>query len=309
MIEENLNLYKIFYEVAKAESFTDASKALYISQPAISKSIKTLEHNLGTILFVRNSRGCQLTEEGQLFFHHVKEAFSILENGKKELSTRTTLGIGHITIGVSTTLCKYLLLPYLQTFIKENPHIQISIKCQSSAESFTHINDSSLDLAVVGCTEVPQKWPFYKLTDLNYIFVASHSYLQTMQQRGFFSTPDLLKNGNLMLLDKNNNSRIFIDEYLNSHSIPINNVLDVTNLDLILDFCKIGMGIGCVIKEFICEELKNQSLLELPIFEPFHTRIAGFIHAPSLPKNHVAYKFLESISPTFLNTSSNRTKG
>ncbi len=295
MLEENLNQYKIFYEVAKAESFTEAAKTLYISQPAISKSIKTLEHNMGTVLFVRNSRGCRLTEDGQLFFHHVKEAFSILENGRREISTRAGLGIGHITIGVSTTLCKYLLLPYLQTFIKENPHIQISIKCQSSAESFTHINDSSLDLAVVGCTDIPKKWPFYKLTDLNYIFVASHSYLHTMQQRGYSTTYDLLKNGNLMLLDKNNNSRIFIDEYFNSHSIPINNVLDVTNLDLILDFCKIGMGIGCVIKEFITQELLEQTLLELPISEPIIPRIAGFIHSPALPANHLVHKFLQTV--------------
>ena len=118
-MEQNLSQYKIFYEVAKAGNISKAAKELYISQPAISKSISNLENELQTHLFERTSRGVSLTEEGQLLFHHVSDAFHSLEAGEAELSRIRDMGLGHLTIGVSTTLCRYRLLPYLKTFIAQ----------------------------------------------------------------------------------------------------------------------------------------------------------------------------------------------
>ena len=77
-MEQNLPLYKIFYEVAKTENISRTSKELYISQPAISKSISKLESNLKTTLFTRNSRGVQLTEDGRMLYKHVQAAFDTL---------------------------------------------------------------------------------------------------------------------------------------------------------------------------------------------------------------------------------------
>ena len=69
-MDQNLSQYRIFYAVAKAGNISRAAKELYISQPAISKSISKLEDSLNTVLFTRNSRGVQLTDEGQVLFEH-----------------------------------------------------------------------------------------------------------------------------------------------------------------------------------------------------------------------------------------------
>ena len=109
---QSLSSYRIFYTVAKTQNISKAAKELYISQPAISKSIQKLEESLGCELFRRSSRGVLLTEEGELLFTHVSSAFETLTLGEDKLKNSLELGVGHLKIGVSSTLCKYMLLPY-----------------------------------------------------------------------------------------------------------------------------------------------------------------------------------------------------
>ena len=127
-MEQTLSSYRIFYAVANTGNISKAAKELYISQPAISKSIQKLEENVGVKLFDRSSRGVSLTPEGQLLYTHVKSAFETLTLGEDKLRRSIALGMGNLTIGVSATLCKYILLPYLRNFIKKFPHINISIE-------------------------------------------------------------------------------------------------------------------------------------------------------------------------------------
>ena len=101
-MNQNLSSYWIFYTVANAGNISKAAKELYISQPAISKSIQKLEENLGCKLFSRSSRGVVLTDEGQLLYGHVKEAFETLTLGEDKLKRSIDLGVGHLQIGVSS---------------------------------------------------------------------------------------------------------------------------------------------------------------------------------------------------------------
>ena len=130
-----LTQYKVFHTVAILGNISKAAEKLYISQPAISKSLKQLEENLGVRLFNRNSRGVSLTEEGTLLFKHIHSAFEEISKGEDTLHRMTSLGLGTLRISASSTLCKYILLPYLKGFIRENPHIKINIECHSTTQS------------------------------------------------------------------------------------------------------------------------------------------------------------------------------
>ena len=134
-MEQHLTQYRIFYAVARAGNISRAAKELFISQPAISKSISKLEESLGMALFIRNSRGVSLTAEGQVLFQHVEAAFEALERGENELKQIQNLHIGQLKIGVSNTLCKYILLPYLKGFIAQYPHVRILIESQDTART------------------------------------------------------------------------------------------------------------------------------------------------------------------------------
>ena len=178
-MNQNLSSYWIFYTVANAGNISKAAKELYISQPAISKSIQKLEENLGCKLFSRSSRGVVLTDEGQLLYGHVKEAFETLTLGEDKLKRSIDLGVGHLQIGVSSTLCKFVLLPYLKEFIRQNPHISISINCQSTNETLDLLDENKIDIGLIGKPDNLKNINFYYLDNIEDIFVANPDYLST----------------------------------------------------------------------------------------------------------------------------------
>ena len=112
-----LELYRVFKEVAEAGNITAAAQALYISQSAVSQSIKQLEGELQTRLFARNSRGVALTPDGRMLYEYVRSAIGLLETGEEKLSQSRELQMGHLTIGASDTVTSQFLLPYLDSCI------------------------------------------------------------------------------------------------------------------------------------------------------------------------------------------------
>lgn len=278
-MEQNLSQYKIFYEVAKAGNISKAAKELYISQPAISKSISKLEGSLEVALFTRNSRGVQLTEEGKLLFSHTKAAFEALGRGEQELKRVKDFNIGHLRIGVSNTLCKYILLPYLKGFIEKYPHIKITIESQSTSHTVSMLEQQRIDLGLIAEPSNRRPLLFTPIMDIQDTFVATKSYLDNLYLREGRDA-DLFQTGNILLLDKNNMTRKYIDEYLNEKQIVPNQLLEVTTMDLLIEFAKIGLGIGCVIREFVQEELDSGALIQIPMETAIRKRTVGFAYNP-----------------------------
>ena len=199
-MNQNLSSYWIFYTVANAGNISKAAKELYISQPAISKSIQKLEESLNCKLFSRSSRGVVLTTEGNLLYGHVKEAFETLCAGEDKLKRSIELGVGHLHIGVSSTLCKYMLMPYLKEFIKRNPHISISISCQSTNETLRLLDDNKIDIGLIGKPGNLKNIKFYYLDNIEDVFVANKEYIRNLSARGIKKN-EILENSTLMLLD------------------------------------------------------------------------------------------------------------
>ncbi len=276
-MDQNLSQYRIFYAVASAGNISKAAKELYISQPAISKSISKLEDSLNTTLFTRNSRGVQLTEEGQVLFEHTKAAFEQLTAGEQELKRIREFHLGHIRIGVSNTLCRYILVNYLKGFIEKYPHIKITIESQSSTRTMAMLDQQRIDLGLVAEPKHQKNLTFLPVTEIEDIFVATPSYLENLRLREG-TDADLFQCGNIMLLDKNNATRKYIDEYMALNDITVNNFLEVTTLDLLIEFARIGLGIGCVIKDFVREDLESGRLVQLKLDQPIHKRTIGFVH-------------------------------
>lgn len=276
-MNQNLSSYRIFYTVANTGNISKAAKELYISQPAISKSIQKLEESVGCKLFSRSSRGVVLTDEGKLLYEYVSEAFETLTMGEEKLKRSIELGVGHLKIGVSSTLCKYLLLPYLKEFIRQNPHISISISCQSTNDTLKLLEDNKIDIGLIGKPENLKKIHFDFLEEIEDIFVAAKDYLRNLKARGI-QKDHILQSSTLMLLDKNNMTRQYIDDYLQENQIIIKDSIDISDMDLLIDFARIGVGVACVIKNFVREDLENGTLVEIPLGFPIHKREVGFAY-------------------------------
>ena len=291
-MNQNLSSYRIFYAVANAGNISRAAKELYISQPAISKSIQKLEESTGVRLFDRSSRGVTLTSEGELLYSHVKSAFETLTLGEEKLRRSIALGVGHLTIGVSSTLCKYILLPYLKNFIKQYPHINISIACHSTNQTLALLEDGKLDVGLIGKPENSKNIDFYCLQEIEDIFVATNDYLYNLKLRGV-ERDQILQNSTLMLLDKENMTRQYIDDYFQDNHIMIQDTIEVSNMDLLIEMSKISLGVGCVIRDFVKEELETGTLTEIPLGIPIHKREIGFAYNQNVRVSKSLEHFIE----------------
>lgn len=294
-INNSLSQYKVFHTVAVLGNISKAAKTLFISQPAISKSLKQLESNLGIRLFNRNSRGVTLTEEGFLLYEHIHSAFEEIAKGEDYIRQVTSLGLGTLRISVSSTLCKYILLPYLKGFIRENPHIKINIECRSTTQSLELLESGKTDIGLVGYIPSRQNLTFHSVGSVNYVFTSTHSYLSNLHTRGIRTTEDLFVNANIMLLDRNNVSRLHVDNYLGSVNLNPQNILEVNNMDLLIDFAKIDLGIACVISDFIKDDLQKKRLIEIPLPVAIPPREIGFAYKENSISSTAVNKFLQYI--------------
>lgn len=281
-LEQHLAQYRIFYEVARCGNISRAAKELYISQPAISKAIGKLEENLNMRLFTRNSRGVQLTREGQILYEHVDSAFEAILQGERELKRIHDFHIGNLKIGVSNTLCKYVLLPYLKDFVEKYPHVNISIASQATIKTLDMLEARKLDVGLVAEPKLRRGLSFTPVLSIRDCFVCTPAYLENLKLREG-PEPDIFRTGNIILLDRNNMSRQHVDTALAANQIKVTQLLEVTDMMLAIDFAKIGLGISCVIRDFVTEELKNGTLIEVPLPISIPGRTIGFAYpAPEI---------------------------
>lgn len=272
-----MSQYRIFYEVARCGNISRAAKELYISQPAISKAVSKLEENLQTKLFTRNSRGVQLTREGAVLYQHISTAFDSISRGERELKRIHDFHIGNLKIGVSNTLCKYVLLPYLKGFVEQYPHVNISIESQSTIHTLEMLEAKKIDVGLVAEPKNLRGLTFSPVMRISDGFVCAPSYMENLRLREG-AEADIFHTGNIILLDRSNMSRKYVDSYLTENQIEVNQLLEVTDMALLIEFARIGLGISCVIKDFVADDLANGTLIEVPLEVPIPGRILGFAY-------------------------------
>lgn len=276
-MEQNLSSYKIFYEVARCGNISRAAKELYISQPAISKSVVKLEENLGIRLFNRNSRGVSLTVEGEVLFSHIRHAFEAIDTAEAELRRMKDFNIGHITIGVSATLCRQLLLPYLKRFIESYPNIWISIDNKATAHTIQALEERQLDLGLIAEGSHRSELALRRVQQIHDVFVATPAYLENLYAVNGKDC-NVFEVGHILLLDQDNMTRRHIDDFFRERELEPAHTLEVTNMDLLIEFAKIGMGIASVIREFVQAELDAGQLIELPLSARIPPRNISFAY-------------------------------
>lgn len=275
-MDNNLSLYRIFYTTAETGNISAAAKKLYISQPAVSKAISKLEQNLNAPLFLRSSKGVSLTHEGQILYDHIQSAFASIQTAEDQLRNIVEFGGGHIQFGVSSTLCKYILLPYLSEFMKLHPNIQISVNCQPTNETLKMLQLGKIDIGLIGRFDQmklsSETLHFEQIADIEDTFVATKDYLASLNGKNPFQY------GTLIMLNKENLTRQYIDHYLYENQISPHQLMETTTMDLLIEFSKISLGIGCVIKQFVKKELSDGILTEISLDVPIPKRQIGFVY-------------------------------
>ena len=236
----DLELYRVFYVVAKHKHMTRASEELHISQPAISQSIKKLEDQLGGTLFLRSNKGMELTSEGEMFFDYVKGALELINNAENEFTSFKDLSKGNIKIGASTTLTKIILMDAVKKFHKDYPNINIDITNDLTSNLIIDLEKGKLDFVIYNEGNIKEINIDTKvISKLRQGFLYNPEYFND----DIKSLKELEKNP-LILQKKESNSRKFLDNYTLNKGIILNPKTEVVSQDLVLEFTNAGFGIG-----------------------------------------------------------------
>lgn len=274
-MKENLSLYHIFYIVGKTGNISLAAKELYISQPAVSRAIQKLETNLDTQLFKRSSRGVFLTADGRLLFDKIKAAFELVAEGENSIIHNRSRKIPHLRLGTSTTLCRYVLLSYLKPYISAYPQVRISISCQDTYQTLRLLEEEKIDVGLIGKPRNLHGCCFRPIMKVNDTFVAATQYLSAQQQ--LYPDEPLSHNAVFMMLSEENISRQTINSRLREHNMEPVHILEVSTMDLLIQFAETGLGIAGVVRQFVEKELEKGSLSEVPMGFTFPEREIGFV--------------------------------
>ncbi len=292
MKDVSFELYKVFYHVASLGSFSTAANRLFLSQSAVSQSIKTLEEQLGVKLLRRNSRQVSLTQSGELLFSHVEQAFTLLKTGERSLAELNALEQGELSIGASDTLCKYHLLPYLQQFHNRFPRIKLKITSRPSPVCVELLHKGKVDIAAVNlpyAEDYPQT-VLHRAFPLQDAFVAGVRFRHL--QDASLGLADIAALP-LLTLEHGTGTRRFLEQLFNSHDLKIQPEIELDNLDLLLDLAEIGLGITLASREHIARRLQDEKLFLLPVALEIPQRRWGLLTHSRLPLTAAAREFLK----------------
>lgn len=292
----NYELYKTFYSVAKNKNITKAAHELMISQPAVSKSIKTLEDQVGCTLFIRNKYGVSLTEEGETFYKNIKPAIEMIEHAEETLQETLNLDYGTLSIGVSNTLTRKYLLPYIKKFHEQYPRIKIKISTSPTFELITQARNGLIDFIILNLPyQLPSDFKETKLKEVNDCFIASKDWKEL---KGKTIPLKEMNNYPLILIAKGSNTRIFLDDFCEKNNIMLSPEMELASHSLVTAFTKIGLGIGYATKEFLKKDLKEQTLFEIKITPTIPPRQIGATYLKQKQLNKASLTFLNLLKET-----------
>ena len=260
MIDINYELYKVFYHVASTLNFSEASKQLFISQSAVSQSIKTLERKLDQTLFIRSTKKVQLTPEGEILMRHIEPAMNLIQKGEAQLIDAASTG-GQIRIGASDTICRYFLIPYLERFHKAFPGAHIKVINQTSMKCAELLRNGQVDLIVVNYpnNHLGTATSVLRIKQFHDVFIAGSPFRELKDRTVSFSE---LLHYPILMLDKNSTTNEFLHQVFQQHQLDLVPEIELTSNDLLVDLARIGLGIAFVPDYCITEQSDNLFLLK-----------------------------------------------
>lgn len=290
----NYESYKIFYTVALYGSITKAANYLYISQPAVTKSIQNLELELGITLFNRSPKGVTLTENGKIFYNFIKNGVESFMNGEHKLTSLKNLETGTIKIGASSTVTKYFLVQYIAKFHNQFPNIDISITNGLTHNLISDLKKGSLDVLIVNLPMAnDDDLEITPCCELHDGFAGNLEYKEKIKNP--ISLEELISNYPIVTQKEPSNTRTFLNNLMKSNNVEFHPKFDIVSYGLVKEFAKMGLGIAYITKEFAQDELLNKQLFEIPIKEKIPTRGLGIVLPKNMISSFATEKFIEII--------------
>ena len=286
----NYELYKVFYHVAATLSFSEASKQLFISQSAVSQSIKVLEKKLNQTLFIRSTKKVQLTPEGEILLKHVEPAINLIQKGENQLLEANTLNGGQLRIGASDTICRYYLIPYLNRFHKAYPNVHIKVTNQTSIECAHLLENGQVDFIITNYPNsgLSNSQNVRVINEFHDVFVANQEYFPL---KGETVSLQKLQTYPILMLDRKSTTSEFLHHMFQREQLDLVPEIELSSNDLLIDLARIGLGIAFV-PDFCIPE-NDKDLFIVMLTEKMPARLMIVAYNESLPVSQASKQFMD----------------
>lgn len=262
----SLDLYRVFAAVYEKRSFSEAARQLFVTQSAVSQSVKQLETMLGIQLFLRGKRAVTPSVEARQLYAMIAPAIGTICEAEERIERFKRLQEGFLRVGAADTVARHFLLPYLKRWNELHPGVRLQVVNRTSTEAFSLLSAGKLDVAFVNSPVDKSKFSVKKCLELHDVFIAGNAFSElkgkTITRKELCSYP-------LIMLEKLSNTRRSIDEEFMRSGIALNPEIDLGCHDLLVDFARINLGISCVTREFAAID---GELFELKLDEPLPVR-------------------------------------
>ena len=289
----NYELYKVFFYVAKTLSFSDASKKLFISQSAVSQSIKALEKKLNQTLFVRSTKRVKLTPEGEILFKHIEPAINLIIRGENQIMDAQSLNGGQLRIGASDTICRYFLVPYLKEFHEHFPNVHIKVTNATSSQCVDLLENEIVDFIVTNAPNprINSIRNVRKVREFHDIFVANNNFAHLKNKR--LDLEELLGYP-ILMLNKISMTSEFLHSLFQQKHLDLVPEIELSSNDLLIDLARIGLGLAFV-PDF-CLPDNDPDLFIIKTKEMFPSRHLVVGYNDKVPLSEAARYFIDILS-------------
>ena len=288
-----LELYRVFQAVAKKGNISAAAQDLFISQSAVSQSIKQLEQQLQVRLFSRSTKGVTLTAEGKLLLEYVDHALGLIRNGEEKLAQTQQLLTGELIIGASDTVTKTYLLSRLEAFHKAYPDIRIRILNGTSQMVLNYLHSGQVDIAFTSETQDTKTYVVRSCMETHTAFVAAPDYPVSFQQP---YTMQQIASMPLILLERKASSRVFVERFFQQNGITISPEIELGSHNLLISLARIGLGVACVTREFSLSGLQRGVIVPLKTEFEIPSRAVCMCTLQAVTPTAAASRFMDFIS-------------
>ncbi|CUH93462.1 LysR family transcriptional regulator [Herbinix luporum] len=287
----NYELYKVFYHVAKTLSFSDAAEALFISQSAVSQSIKTLEKRLNQQLFIRSTKKVALTKEGELLLKHVEPAINLITRGENQLCADPKSGV-QLRIGASDTICRYYLVPYLNNFHLKYPHIHIKVSNGTSLQCAKMLERNEVDIIVTNSPNqaLNDMMDIIPVKEFHDVFIAKKDDFPLYDHPISFQE---LQKYPILMLEKRATTSMFLHNLFLENSLDLVPAIELASNDLLIDLARIGLGIAFV-PDYCLKDMEELAIIKTEQVIPSRKLVAAY--NLDIPLSDAARYFIDSLT-------------
>lgn len=264
LLDINLNLYKTFYTVAKAGSISAASKMSYISQPAISKSIKKIESDLNVTLFNRSLNGVVLTKQGEKLLYYIETAFNNILTAERSLKEDDSFNKGYLKIGTPSHIGTFFIFDLVKNFRENFPNIKISVVSRPTKELLElldiHEIDFIIDSAPIQSND--ERLTIVPIGDVRHCFFYPASDEKMYKN---IKTIDELSDTSMILPVSRSSHRKNLNAICSAKGTVLTNVLEIETSEMVIKAVREHLGVGYVLYNLVKTEIESGEFKELKV--------------------------------------------